>query len=144
MKYYIAYGSNLNLKEMAKRCPKAKIKGKSKINNYELLYKGKKGAAYLTIEEKKNSCVPVGVWEISDEDENALDIYEEYPDLYYKKTLNLDVILNDGRHENLSCFVYIMHEENPIAEPSDEYIESCRKGYEDFGFGYSKELFRVK
>ena len=51
-KYYIAYGSNLNVQQMKFRCPGAKVVGTSVIRNYELLYKGSKTGSYLTIEKK--------------------------------------------------------------------------------------------
>ena len=60
-KYYLAYGSNLNVRQMRYRCPEARIVGISVIKNYELLYKGSKTGAYLTIEKKKGSLVPVAV-----------------------------------------------------------------------------------
>lgn len=37
---YIAYGSNLNLPQMAKRCPTAEVVGASRLKNYELLFRG--------------------------------------------------------------------------------------------------------
>ena len=49
-KYYIAYGSNLNVQQMKFRCPTARVVGTSVIRNYELLYKGSKTGSYLTIE----------------------------------------------------------------------------------------------
>ena len=58
-KYYLAYGSNLNVQQMKFRCPGAKVVGKSVIKNYELLYKGSKTGSYLTIEKKNGSVVPV-------------------------------------------------------------------------------------
>ena len=39
-KYYIAYGSNMNLKQMAERCPTAERIGIGKVKNYELQFKG--------------------------------------------------------------------------------------------------------
>ena len=41
-RYYIAYGSNLNVRQMKFRCPTARIIGTSFINDYELLFKGSK------------------------------------------------------------------------------------------------------
>lgn len=75
-RYYIAYGSNLNLEQMHFRCPTAKIVGTSVINDYELLFKGSLTGAYLTIEKKKSSKVPVAVWEVTAEDERSLNRYE--------------------------------------------------------------------
>lgn len=45
-KYYIAYGSNLNVRQMKFRCPTAKVVGTSVIKGYELLYKGSKTGSY--------------------------------------------------------------------------------------------------
>jgi len=39
-KYYLAYGSNLNLEQMAYRCPTAKPVGVTTLKNYQLLFRG--------------------------------------------------------------------------------------------------------
>lgn len=52
-RYYIAYGSNLNVRQMKYRCPTARIIGTSVIKDYELLFKGSKTGSYLTIEKRK-------------------------------------------------------------------------------------------
>ena len=85
-RYYIAYGSNLNIRQMRMRCPSARIIGTSEIPDYELLFKGSKTGSYLTIESKEGSRVPVAAWEVSAEDELALDRYEGFPTFYYKKS----------------------------------------------------------
>ena len=54
-RYYIAYGSNLNIDQMRYRCPGAKVVGTSKIPDFQLLFKGSKSGAYLTIEPKKGA-----------------------------------------------------------------------------------------
>ena len=63
-KYYLAYGSNLNVRQMALRCPTAKPVGSAVIKDYELLFKGSKTGAYLTIEPKSGAEVPVAVWSV--------------------------------------------------------------------------------
>lgn len=84
-RYYIAYGSNLNVYQMRFRCPSARIIGTAIIPNYELLFKGSKTGSYLTIEPKDGSSVPVAAWETTAEDEAALDRYEGYPRLLLQK-----------------------------------------------------------
>ncbi len=37
-RYYIAYGSNLNIRQMRMRCPSARVIGTSDIAGYELLF----------------------------------------------------------------------------------------------------------
>ena len=49
-KLYIAYGSNLNLPQMAGRCPTAKVVGASAIKDYALVFRGGRQGAVATIE----------------------------------------------------------------------------------------------
>ena len=48
-RYYIAYGSNLNVYQMKFRCPNARIIGTTVVPNYELLFKGSKTGSYLSL-----------------------------------------------------------------------------------------------
>ena len=73
MKYYVAYGSNLNREQMAHRCPEAKLVGTGMLSNYEMVFRGNKSNAVATVEPKKGMEVPVGIWEISENDEKYLD-----------------------------------------------------------------------
>ena len=122
-RYYIAYGSNLNIRQMRMRCPSARINGTSEIPDYELLFKGT--GSYLTIEPKDGSTVPVAAWEVTAEDEAALDRYEGYPSFYYKTEMTLPIKgIRSGKVRNRKCFVYIMHEDRP----------TCLEGYDSFEF----------
>ncbi len=133
-KYYLAYGSNLNVEQMKHRCPDAKPIGTAWIHGYQLLFKGSKTGSYLTIEKAENSKVPVAVWEVSTADERRLDVYEGYPNFYYKKEVRLPIRLANGKTKKVTAFVYIMHEERGIAIPSMTYIRTCEEGYRNFGF----------
>lgn len=133
-KYYLAYGSNLNVRQMRYRCPTAKPIGITAIPDYELLYKGSKTGSYLTIEKKKGSLVPIVVWEVTAADEKRLDAYEGYPNFYYKKEMKLPVRLANGKTKKLTAFIYIMHEERELGIPSLAYIRTCEEGYRSFGF----------
>ncbi|MGN1113494.1 MAG: gamma-glutamylcyclotransferase family protein [Oscillospiraceae bacterium] len=137
MKYYLAYGSNLNVSQMKRRCPTAEIIGTSEIKGYQLLFKGSCTGSYLTIEQQPKKTVPVAVWGVQGADEANLDRYEGYPEFYYKKKFRLKV---NGRV--LDCFAYIMHEDRPMGIPTRRYVETCLEGYKDFGFD-EKILFRA-
>ena len=63
-RYYIAYGSNLNVPQMRMRCPHATILGTANLKGWELLFKGSKTGSYLTIEECESGTVPVVIWEM--------------------------------------------------------------------------------
>ena len=134
-RYYLAYGSNLNVWQMALRCPTAKAIGTAVIKDYELLFKGSKSGAYLTIEPKAGAEVPVAVWSVEPNDELNLDRYEGYPAFYYKKEFVLPIKgIKTGKVRNRKVYVYIMHEERPIGIPTKSYVRTCVEGYHNFGF----------
>ena len=113
-RYYIAYGSNLKVQQMRWRCPGARIIGTAELQDYRLLFKGSKTGSYLTVEPEKGCTVPVAVWEVTEQDELALDRYEGYPSFYYKTEMTLDVKgIRTGKLRRRRAFVYIMREERP-------------------------------
>lgn len=128
-KKYVAYGSNLNLEQMAARCPSARVIGKGEIRDYELLFRGNKYSAVATVEPKAGASVPVLIWEIGPEDEWNLDVYEGYPRLYGKENL---AVQTEGGCE--SIMAYTMNEGREIGMPSARYLETIKEGYETAGF----------
>lgn len=128
-KYYIAYGSNLNLPQMADRCPTARVLGASRMNDSRLLFRGPHGGAVATVEPCKDSSVPVLVWEISEADENALDRYEGWPYLYRKEIVKIKL----GR-KTIDALVYLMNEGKPLNQPSSYYYSVIYDGYKSAGF----------
>ena len=136
-RYYLAYGSNLNVRQMMIRCPSARMIGTATIEDYRLMFKGSKTGSYLTIEPEEGCSVPVGVWEVSEADELALDRYEGFPTFYYKKELELPITgIRTGKVRSRKAFVYIMHEDRLLGVPSNMYMRICMEGYMDFGFNY--------
>lgn len=137
-RYYIAYGSNLNIRQMRMRCPNATILGTANLTGWELLFKGSKTGSYLTIEECKDGIVPVVIWEVTAPDETALDRYEGFPTFYYKKDIKLKYKgIRTGKRRTVTAFAYIMHEERPIGIPSNFYMRTCLEGYDTFYFDKS-------
>ncbi len=130
MKNYIAYGSNMDVYQMAVRCPEAKIAGVGMIDGYQLLFKGSKSGNYATIEPENDHKVPVLMWEISHNDERRLDMYEGYPSFYYKKIIR--VRMNDGRQ--VDGMAYIMHEKRELGYPSLQYYGVLSAAYDKFNF----------
>lgn len=128
-KLYIAYGSNLNLEQMANRCPTAKAVGVSKINNYRLVFRGAHAGAVATIEPYKGGSVPVLLWEITPADEAALNRYEGWPYLYRKETLKVRL---GGKQ--VTAMVYIMNEGRPFGQPSCFYYSTILEGYKSADF----------
>jgi len=128
-KLYAAYGSNLNLAQMADRCPTAKVVGKSQIGEHRLLFRGANGSAVATVEPWPGGSVPVLIWELTPADEAELDHYEGWPFLYRKDTV--PVTLNGA---SVSAMVYVMNEGRPLGQPSCYYYSRILEGYKSAGF----------
>ena len=134
MKYYLAYGSNLNVEQMERRCPDAKVLCYSAINDYRLIFR----RGYLTIEPAEDEEVPVIVWEISDQDEKNLDRYEGFP-RFYRKAVTKFKFYEDGRRaKELEAMVYVMNEGFPAELPSADYLRTVRDGYNYFSIDLNK------
>ena len=117
---YFAYGSNLNLSQMKRRCKDSVFLKKINLENFRLTFRSRYRAA--DIEPKKNSLVPGGLFEISKSDEKKLDLYEEYPILYKKYYFILD-----GR----KVMTYTMVKKTPFRFPTERYLNVVKRGYLD-------------
>ncbi len=79
-KLYFAYGSNMDLNQMAFRCPDAEVLETVRLEGYRLAFRsngGNRGVA--TILPDPDSHVDGVLWEISPEDERNLNFYEGFP-----------------------------------------------------------------
>lgn len=126
-KFYIAYGSNLNIEQMSQRCPTATIWKKGILKDWTMLFCSICGPAYATIKKETGSNVPVMIWEIDSQSESALDRYEGYPSFYYKK--NIEATLDNG--EIITGMVYIMNSQAVPGIPSKTYLKTIYDGYLD-------------
>ncbi len=123
-KLYVAYGSNLHLAQMARRCPDAKVYGSGVIKDYRLAF-----YQVASILPEVGAEVPVGVWSISPQDEKNLDRYEGFPRLYRKE--NIKVVMENG--ETVTAMVYIMNRDGMESYPDSSYYNTIYTGYRSFG-----------
>lgn len=124
---YGAYGSNTNIKQMASRCPKAKVIGKAILNRYKLTFRGNyKGVA--NVEPCKDKKVPLVIWEITEECEKALDRYEGFPYLYIKKEVEVPI---DGEVKKVMLYIMIDKYKDEPAPPTEYYFNIIARGYTD-------------
>jgi hypothetical protein len=123
---YVAYGSNLNLAQMARRCPAAQAIGPVWVRDWRLVMRG-----VADIEPRIDDVVPAGLWEITPACERALDTYEGYPRLYIKR----DVIVHLANGETAVAMAYVMRYGRvlPYAPAHQGYLGTIREGYQDFG-----------
>lgn len=128
-KIYAAYGSNMNLEQMSYRCPAAKVVGTGIVKDYRLTFRGNsRGVA--NIEHCPNRIVPVVLWEITDACEEALDVYEGYPNLYGKQIVEVQA---DGRVEEAMVYVMAKRYRSMPTLPTSYYLRTIAKGYANNG-----------
>ena len=135
-KFYLAYGSNLSMEQMARRTRHAIPVGTATLDRYQLLFRGSMSGSYLTVEPCEGRTVPLVVWSVDEVDEQALDRYEGFPQLYYKKEIQVELrsFINGTSLGPVPAFIYIMHEDRPLEAPSPNYLAICLEGYARFGF----------
>ena len=117
---YVAYGSNLAFDQMSKRCPKAEPVGTTELRDTRLVFR-----SVADVERKEGYSVPVGIWLITPECEEALDRYEGVAGGLYRK---VSVAFDDGQ----KALMYVMNDRG-ILPPSEYYLNVIRRGYKDFG-----------
>ncbi len=121
---YFAYGSNMNLSHMQQRCPGVTHIGKFQLDGFRLVFK-----YHADIIRAEACTVHGGLWEITEDHEEALDIYEGYPDYY-------------GKYYQDGVMFYRMREsyEKDVEAPSKWYLKTIIQGYRDFGL--TREEFK--
>jgi gamma-glutamylcyclotransferase (GGCT)/AIG2-like uncharacterized protein YtfP len=117
---YFAYGSNLNLFQMKRRCKDSIFLKKINLKDFRLTFRSKYSAA--DIEPKKNSIVPGGLFEISKSDEKKLDVYEDFPTLYKKYYFN---------YYGKKVMTYTMTRKTSFKFPTERYLNIIKRGYKD-------------
>ena len=117
---YFAYGSNLNLFQMKRRCKDSVFLKKYELKGYRLNFRSKYRAA--DIEKSKKSLVPGALFEISKSDEKKLDVYEDYPILYKKLYFT---------YYNKTVMTYIMVNKTEFRYPTERYLNVVKRGYKD-------------
>ncbi|NCW36701.1 MAG: gamma-glutamylcyclotransferase [Proteobacteria bacterium] len=119
---YFAYGSNLHLFQMKRRCKDSVFLKKIKLADFKLTFRSKYRAA--DIEPKKNSTVPGALFEISKSDEKKLDVYEDFPHLYTKHYFY---------YYGKKVMTYTMVNKTPFRYPTERYLNVVKRGYKDCG-----------
>ena len=126
---FAAYATGVNRAEMAKHCPTAKLIGATELKNYRLAFRGSKAGALATIEKAKGGSVSALMWEISLQDEAALDRWIGVPELYRKATIK---VRRDGTP--VDVLIYILISGKPQNKPSAFYYSTLLEGYKAAGF----------
>lgn len=122
---YFAYGSNMNLEQMARRCPGAKLGKRVELSDWRYFINGN---GYAGIEEFPGGLVQGCLWSLSPDHWEALDQYEGIVGEYYKKRKIQVSSCQNG--EILTVWVYLSNDYD-YGIPTRSYQEIVVKGARD-------------
>ena len=121
--YYGAFGSNLNKRQMKNRCPESIPCEAATLKGYMLCFR-----SVADVIPKIDEQVPIAVYKITHNCEDALDHYESFPSLYRKEYT--DIQLNG---QNINLMFYVMNQMYGFGKPSGAYYRTIAEGYIDWG-----------
>ncbi len=122
---YFAYGSNLDVEQMAGRCPGARMRHPYTLKDWRLVFRG-----VADVIPAEGHEVRGGLYTITAEDEAGLDRYEGYPSLYTKvwyEDPSLGLIMfyvMNGRSKRF--------DRQDWAMPASLYLGTIRQGFRDW------------
>jgi len=122
---YLAYGSNLNLNQMALRCPAAQPIGRARLDGWEFRINDR-GVA--TVVPSITGTVFGGIWRVTTRCLRALDRYEGVSSGLYRRS-SVVVVLEDG--SECEAIVYVGDSSRPGA-PRPGYLAGILAGAVDF------------
>ncbi len=135
---YFAFGSNLQIEQMKRRCPSAEVEGVGRLYGYRLAFAGfsvtRGGAGVATVIEDETAWTSGAVFSIDQADLNRLDRFEGHP-VSYRRSLH-PIRLDDGRI--VWSHVYIKRDIENL--PTEDYAMEVLNGYRQHGLDFEPLL----
>ena len=147
---YFAYGSNLWLEQMARRCPKSTYEGVARLTEHRWMINSRGYANIVSThvapdththaDTIENSHTYGLVYSLNQSDEAALDGHEGVPEAYTKETMVMDFwpkrngdesIDVTSRPERAELLVYIDRRRTKDDRPKREYVTRMNHGIID-------------
>lgn len=121
MTLYAAYGSNLDPRQMLQRAPHSPHLGTGWLKGWRLTFGGEEigwEGAVATLAEDVSAAVFVSIYDLTKQDESALDEWEGVTtDLYRKIKVRVETLTGTQ-----SCYVYVLNSFEG-GKPSSRYLE---------------------
>lgn len=129
---YFAYGSNMDVEQMRDRCPSAKFLNTAVLLDYKFALDSEGCATVTPCEGKEVFGV---IWNISAEDEKALDRYEGVSvGCYNKETLK---VRPEGYFTKFPMLIYVSRRGKNNGERRNGYMEKIVEAAKKHGFDSS-------
>lgn len=122
MTVYFAYGGNVSIEAMKRRCPGAKPLGRFKLRSSRLVFRGVADCIY----DEHSDCWGA-LWKLTPECERELDRFEGVGSDVYKKVY----VELTGMEGEKRLMLYAMNSTG-VFPPSIAYVNRIRQGYRDF------------
>lgn len=129
--YYFAYGTDLNKKQMAERCPDSKPLFTVALPNYKLIFAGwsrQYRGGIASIKSFRGDRVRGALYEISELCLRRLDKYEGYPG----NCNRFKVTVFDADSEPIEAIAYIKAGQLEETQPAKEYLAIIQQGLRDW------------
>lgn len=124
---YFAYGSNMDPRQMAGRCPGAIALGVARLDGHRLAFRWDSpgwGGGVADVEEASGEEVWGVLWELSAAHEATLDRYEGVDaDVYRKRA-----VLVEQDERVVRAFLYVMLPGRAPKPPSGRYVRALVRG----------------
>ena len=129
---YFAYGSNMDPRQMRRRCPSAKPLGPAALPGWRLAFGGHSstwGGPVATVVRDAEVWVDGVLYRLPFDDLTELDRYEGHPHVY--RRIRLLVEGDQGQPHRAHVYVLAVDEEEA---PASEYLKVLRRAYRRLGF----------
>jgi gamma-glutamylcyclotransferase (GGCT)/AIG2-like uncharacterized protein YtfP len=126
MSLYFAYGSNLSIEQMQRRCPDAVRIGPLALADWRLVFR-----MVADIIPSPGDTVHGAVWKLSPSDEANLDQFEGVAQGRYRKTYIPIEPYDFGGDHHEDMLVYEMNSRG-VMPPAINYLRTIRQGFRDF------------
>ena len=137
MQPYFSYGSNMDAAEMKQRCPGATLEGVAVLTDHRLMITAD---GFATVVPDRGRRVMGALWNLTDSDERALDVYEDIASGFYRREFTL-VELHGAV---VRALVYVASCDRP-GKPQAGYLELVMSAARALGLppDYLAELERL-
>lgn len=132
---YFAFGSNLCLAQMQRRCPTACLVGPARLERHELAfrgYSGRWGGSVATVRPSPSGIVNGLLYALRQRDLEQLDKFEGVPHAYVREVRL--VRAEDGRRRKAQIYLLVGPLKGIALGPGDEYLVQIRRAYQAYGF----------
>jgi len=130
---YFAYGSNLNRRQFAARCPGSRPVAAAELRGWRLAFRGN---GHADIVRQKGGVVRGALYAVTPRDVEALDWYEGVPVYYHRIT----VFVKDSEGRLRRALAYKMRSDVTDAAPSLSYVLTIVCGCRDWNIEPDDEV----